>query len=203
MYVVLMKRYCMLSVEEHPESLLMHSLWVPEWSLLMLGISGGPRSFNNNNTIDNINTDNTTTNNHDNDNTNNANNTDSNNDDNKNHTNDNNNHNTQNYNADNDNNANDNNRVPEEARSLQNQTCTPLKADHPERPTVALGRSLVRPLGILTNIVFRPVFAVSRSGRHRSRGVLICSQSLSLRLPVSSQCQRRFPGCPKYTFPET
>ena len=52
---------------------------------------------------------------------------------------------------------------------------TPLKADHPERPTITPGWSLEHPLGILTNIVFLD-FLVSRSGWHRTRGVPICSQ---------------------------
>ena len=44
----------------------------------------------------------------------------------------------------------------------QKQINTPLKADHPERPTTTFGWSLERPLGILRNNMFLPDFMVSR-----------------------------------------
>ena len=52
---------------------------------------------------------------------------------------------------------------------------TPLKADHPERPTITLGWSLSHPRGILKNGVLCFGFMVSRSLWHRNRGVFICS----------------------------
>ena len=59
----------------------------------------------------------------------------------------------------------------------QKQINTPLKADHPERPTITLGWSIEHLPGILTNNVYLLDFMVSRSGWHRNRGVLIYSQA--------------------------
>ena len=59
---------------------------------------------------------------------------------------------------------------------FQRQTNTPLKADHPERPTMTLGWSLEHPLGIRKLSVCSNNEMVSRSGGHRNRGVFICSQ---------------------------
>ena len=61
--------------------------------------------------------------------------------------------------------------------SIQKQRNTPLKADHPERPTITLGWSLAHPRGILENDVFLLDFMASRSGWHRNRGVFSCSQA--------------------------
>ena len=52
---------------------------------------------------------------------------------------------------------------------------TPLKADHPKRPTMTLGWSLEHTLGIPRNNTFLLDFTVSRSGW---QGVLICSTAL-------------------------
>ena len=52
----------------------------------------------------------------------------------------------------------------------------PLKADHPERPTISLGWSREPARGILDNYVLLLDFAVGRSGWHRNRGVFVCAQ---------------------------
>ena len=54
---------------------------------------------------------------------------------------------------------------PRWTTGYQKQINTPLKADHPERPTITLGWSLAHPRGILENN--------SRSGWHRNRGVYL------------------------------
>ena len=64
---------------------------------------------------------------------------------------------------------------------IQKQLNTPLKADHPERPTITLGWSFEHPPGIIMHEVLLFDFMVSRSGWHRNRGVFICSQSVLTR----------------------
>ena len=72
----------------------------------------------------------------------------------------------------------------------QKQTNTPLKADHPEKPTITLGWSLEHPLGILTNHMFLLDVMVSRSGWHDNRGAFACSQLtiVLVRKPYTQPC---------------
>ena len=66
---------------------------------------------------------------------------------------------------------------------VHKQINAPLKADHPERPTITLGWSLVYPRGILESKVYFLYFMISQSGWHRNRGVFISSH-------VLGECQR-------------
>ena len=53
----------------------------------------------------------------------------------------------------------------------QTRINTPLKADHPERPTITLGWSLWLPRGIRNNNELLVDLMISRSGWHGNRGV--------------------------------
>ena len=59
---------------------------------------------------------------------------------------------------------------------IYTHTYTTLKADRPERPTITLGWSLEHSRGILEPYILCFDVRVCRSGWHRTRGVVVCSQ---------------------------
>ena len=67
---------------------------------------------------------------------------------------------------------------------FQKQMNTPLKADHPERPTITLGWSLAHPRGILEhNSCFLMLWSADQGGIAINRGGFEATDCRSCRFP--------------------